>query len=223
MSNRYTNLTKEELYGIVEGIRRKNNIDFSDLDRDFRDICSDFKGYEVAYHKFPNKYIRGLSVVDEKIILLNPLRSEIEQNFDCAHELFHTVLHRNSGHKTFTCHDYAHPNQDKYLEWQANEAGAEILIPYKKFIPDFTAAIKNCSNSDDYKNLIIYFAGKYRVTQTVVKNRIDALKYEIYQHEIDDVPINELVILSDTRQRENNIFIPSYHDRFLSDGTKKAL
>ena len=222
MNNQYSNLNKEELYRIVEGIRIKNNMDFSDLDKDFREICSDFKGYEIAYHKFPNKNIRGLAVVNEKIILLNPLRTEVEQNFDCAHELFHTVLHKNLGHRTFTCFDYAHPNQNKYIEWQANEAGAEILIPYKKFIPEFASAFNNCSDYNDYMQLIIYLSGEYRVTQTVIKNRIDALKYEIHQHEVDDVPINKLVIMSDNKQKENNIFIPSYHSRFNPDGTKKT-
>ena len=211
-------ITKKDLYQIVESIRSKNGVDYSEIEENFHNYCSNFKGFDVLYHKFKTRAIRGLAIVDEKIIFLNPLRTDTEQNFDCAHEFFHVVLHKNSGHRTFNCCDYAHPKQDPYLEWQANEAGAELLIPYKKFIPEFVSAIQCCDDFCDYWNIIDSFATEYRVTHTVIRNRVDSLKYEIYQHEIKDIPVDKLIITSASKQKENGIFIPSYHDRF---GTNK--
>ena len=209
--------TKKGLYEAVDRVRAKSGIDASEIDMDFHKFCSRFKGIDITYHKFPNRSIRGLAVVNEKIILLNSLRTNTEKNFDCAHEFFHIVLHQNAKHKTFKCLDSI--NQNNALEWHANEAGAEFLVPYRKIIPEYVSELNKCSTPYEYWGLINSLAAKYNVTPIVIKYRIDSLKYEITQYE-NGVEIENLRILSARQQQVNNIYIPSYHDRFRTD--KKA-
>lgn len=86
-------------------------------------------GIKLERIPFKTRGLRGMSYPGARpqpdIILLNSKRSEIEQNFDCGHEMVHLAIHRNLNKKVFNCFDRSTaPNQDPFLEWQANEGAA---------------------------------------------------------------------------------------------------
>lgn len=64
------------------------------------------------------------------------------------------------------------------------------------------------------------YAEKFNVTSIVLKNRLNALKYEIYQYIEQEVDLDNIKFLSKTKQENLGISIKSFNDleneRFLS-------
>ena len=62
-------------------------------------------GIKLERIPFKTRGLRGMSYPGARpqpdIILLNSKRSEIEQNFDCGHEMVHLAIHRNLNKKVF--------------------------------------------------------------------------------------------------------------------------
>lgn len=215
--------TKEDLYRAVDEVRRILNVQ-SDFNRvDIRNLIASLDWLDVEFMDLPSKRIRGATNPKNGFIILNSNRNHLEQRFDFAHEFFHVILHRYKDDALFfSClEDELHINNDKIYEWQANEAAAELLIPYKKFVPEFIDFFELCSDIYQYEIAIGYFADTYEVSRSVIEYRIESLSYEIYQYECGK-NINEIEILSKTKQIQRGIKVPSYHNRFNPDGTKKA-
>lgn len=42
--------------------------------------------------------------------------------------------HRDASKSPFLCGEYRFPQQDSFLEWQANEGAAEILMPWRQMV-----------------------------------------------------------------------------------------
>ncbi|MCR5479328.1 MAG: ImmA/IrrE family metallo-endopeptidase [Ruminococcus sp.] len=148
---------------------------------------------------------------DINCILINSNLSQTELNFHGTHELMHIYLPSESKGTTFRCYDKIRPYQDSYLEWLANEGAAELLMPYKWFIVDFSELYKLYST--DRTRWIQHYqfftpfdllAHKYHVSTMVVKNRIRNLSYEIQQYN-QGVDINRIRILSNTQQERLGI------------------
>lgn len=174
--------------------------------------------YGIKLEKIPFKTrgLRGMSYPGAKpqpdIILLNSKRSEVEQNFDCAHELVHLTMHRHLNKQVFNCFDGSTaPNQDSFLEWQANEGAAEFFIPYKVFIPHLKECIGNKPSRENIEEFKRYAADLYCVPPAVIKYRIESLKYEILQY-YSGITIDNLQIISKRQQERMGLYIRSLNE-----------
>nr|DAF98360.1 MAG TPA: IrrE protein [Siphoviridae sp. ctnNB1] len=200
-------IDKESLYKRVQNIRNQLKITFNDYPIDSQYLCRESLGKKIGYAPFKTPALRGIASLDKSnpkndVILLNKFRSKVEQNFDCAHEFIHTVAHRKLQDRTsFSCFETVTKKQDPFIEWQANEGAAELLVPYKDFIPTYiTLSQKNARNwygTPPLKEL----SERYNVTETVIQNRISSLNYEIYQY-MEHGDINRIEILSQNKQTQ---------------------
>lgn len=204
--------TKAYLYQYVSDLKGCVGIKPTDAGIDFYEICKKNQKLKMDVVDFKDRSLRGISVPVDQIIILNSSRSYAERNFDCAHEFIHVVKHRYENFQTFDF-DKFHPNQNPYLEWQANEGAAEMLVPYKIFIPKFCKNVKNCNDIFEYCNLKQHLANYFKVPLTVIDLRIENLKYEIQQYE-NGCSINKLHILSNAQQIKNKISVMSYNVKF---------
>lgn len=205
--------TKESLYQYVNELKHCMGIDHKEIGIKFYDKCKMLQKLKIELVDFKEKTLRGMSWPNDYIILLNSSRSCVERNFDCAHEFIHVVKHRHENFQTFNCFDTLRPNQNLFLEWQANEGAAEMLVPYKIFIPKFCKNVKNCNDIFEYCNLKQHLANYFKVPLTVIDLRIENLKYEIQQYE-NGCSINKLHILSNAQQIKNKISVVSYNVKF---------
>jgi len=173
-------------------------------------------GIKLERIPFKTRGLRGMSYPGARpqpdIILLNSKRSEIEQNFDCGHEMVHLAIHRNLNKKVFNCFDRSTaPNQDPFLEWQANEGAAEFFVPYRFFIPLLKECVGNNPKRGDINEFKRYAAELCCVPPAVIKYRIESLKYEILQY-YSGVDINDLQLISKRQQERMGLYIKSLNE-----------
>lgn len=83
------------------------------------------------------------------------------------------------------------------LEWQANEAAAEFLLPYRIFLP----LLKNIRSNSNRLSGLIRISQTYGVSTQMVKNRVDSLSYELWQYQ-NGVPIEQIRLVSKSRQQQ---------------------
>ena len=205
---------KEQLYKKV--LRMKRFLIFMPYQYGINIVRRWDYGIKLERIPFKTRGLRGMSYPGTKpqpdIILLNSKRSEIEQNFDCAHELVHLTIHRNLNKQVFNCFDRSTaPNQDPFLEWQANEGAAEFFVPYKVFIPHLKECIGNNPSKGDIEDFRHYAADLYCVPPAVIKYRIESLKYEILQY-YSGISIDDLQIISKRQQERMGLYIKSLNE-----------
>lgn len=199
--------TKENLYKEIDNIRAFLGLSTTDRAGLFLwDALAAQPNLVIQTVPFKTAALRGMlyfgSDTENNVMLLNQNRSIEEQIFDCSHETCHLFLHRGEYRPSFTCMDTVCDHQDSYLEWHANEGGAQLLLPYQDFIPRFVFFLhamrtqKHCIPS--------ILAKYYKVTQTVVNNRISSLSYEIDQYR-NGVALDRIEILSNRQQRKLGI------------------
>ena len=94
---------------------------------------------ELSFTSFESDSIGAMLYKDSfSAILVNSNKSPLDQRFDLAHELIHFWFHPSQ-----TSFSFQKPHlRDKEKEWQANEGAAELLLPYKDFIPRFVKTAK---------------------------------------------------------------------------------
>ena len=191
-------MTKAQLYKVANNIR--NNLLLYDFPINSREIVYGYKQITLEILDFSSARIGGILMKGEKhsYIGLNSCRDAWEQNFDCMHELLHYWIHPPN---TYTCSSVP---RNSYLEWEANEGAAELLIPYYRFIPEVYDVYCYIANGHPIFNYSDYFSKLYFVTPTVVKLRINSLSYEIIQF-ANNVPLDNLNILSKQAQSRLNI------------------
>jgi Zn-dependent peptidase ImmA (M78 family) len=191
----------------------KNNIHFSVYPLNVIKDCLQI-GIEVKKESFSTKGLRGIAIKgsgkEKDIIVLNPIRNPEEQNFDCGHECVHLFKHRNEKVTSFHCFETVLPQQNSFLEWQANEGSAELLVPYKFFIPMFCKYRGYCKNATDYMAFKNKLAEIFKVPVAVITLRIENLKYEIYQYE-NGISLDNIEIKSNTQLKRERINIVSYN------------
>jgi len=206
--------SKLDLYKIVDTIRENYKIDNDIYPINSVELCKNKDEILIDEIPFKTAGMRGMAIVSDEekdIILLNSYRDCIAHNFDCSHELIHLNLHRNQSEKTFNCYDKVKPHQDEILEWQANEGAAELLVPYKLFLPKIK---DSCSCLKDWQNirmLKFILASDFCVTETVIQYRIESLKYEICQF-LNGTSIDDLDILSHKQEVQQGINLCSIND-----------
>lgn len=175
-------------------------------------------GIVVGAIPFKTPGLRGMAFVSDDqapdSIMLNSLRTELEQNFDCGHEAVHLTLHRHLDQKTFNCFDEkVHAEQDPFLEWQANEGSAEFLVPHTVFIPLVKLYLGTKPDHDSVENFKLISSKLFGVPPAVIKYRLESLKYEIVQY-YAGVKILDIEILSKHQQEKRGIYITSLNRIF---------
>jgi Zn-dependent peptidase ImmA (M78 family) len=223
--------TKEELYSDIEHYRQALGLTGKETLNNAIELC-ERHNCKVGLLPFTTRGLRGMSCVDPNgpdIIMLNINRPRCENNFVCIHEALHIVRHKKYGGMSFRCYDDVKKSQNPFWEWEANEGAAELLMPYKTFIPDLVSRYIDCDPDPwDYaeymNNIIVPLGNEYYATETMVDYRINNLKYEIAMYcSCGDMKFVKPV--SKTKQLENNIhmerygvddFIRLYKDRYAS-------
>lgn len=204
-------MTKAELYESISEIRGYFNIGWNDYPINCISCCKSTYGIEVNIVPFRTKGLRGMAVIGDRnqndLILLNEHRSNNELNFDCGHELMHLCFHRKRK-KSFNCFQKVLPQQNKYIEWQANEGSAEFLIPYKLFLPLVKQYYDTFYSWQNIMHFRAIAAEMFNVSESVINYRLENLKYELDQY-LAGVPLEKVNILSSSQQLIRNIHVQS--------------
>lgn len=212
-------LDKAGLYAVIEEHRTRWDISLSDYPINILSLCQYIGNIIVKQLPFHTPGLRGMATKrcdwnSSDIILLNASRSKEEQNFDCGHELIHLTEHRKSTTQTFHCFDQTIPSQDCFLEWQANEGSAELILPYRILITQLVDEIRLARGmgikvENNMQFVPEAYAKRYNVTEAFIRNRIDSLSYEICQYD-SGVSIDEIEILSRKKQNKKGIDLRRY-------------
>lgn len=171
--------TKKELYDDIDRFRREHDITGHDiLTHPIRFAQS--LGYLVEYSPFRTPGLRGMAAPLEGwagAIILNSRRGETENGFVAAHEMTHCIRHIGKHHTALSCYDDPSQCQNAFYEWEANESAAELIMPYRIFIPDYVSAFQRCQGRED---LVLHtLAKRYAATMTQISFRVHSLKFEI--------------------------------------------
>lgn len=210
-------LTKTELYSKVDNIRQILNINIERYPIDILFESYFIPNLDIKHHQFKSKNFGGMLMHGQKIdtMILNSKRTTREKEFDCAHEIIHLYEHRGNG-TIFNCTDKKYVRKlnkiDTTLEWQANEGAAELLLPWKIFIPDLVREYSISVGTIDkspYINSI--FANKYGVTDSIIEYRVENLRYEILQY-LKGVNLDNVDILSNNQIKKYKIDTKGYID-----------
>ena len=204
------NNAKGALYRYVDELRNYLGISQSELPVNVIDLCHKEGSVDIMYHQFDTAGFCGAALVGniKDTIILNSTRSEYEQNFDCGHEVVHLTKHRTQNSGVFNCFKNA---QNSFFEWEANEGAAELIVPYKQLIPDLLDLFNPVTSSGDIFYAYAILSEKYRVSEMVMKNRNENLKYEIYQV-ASGGSINSISIMPKKQQEKAGICVPSCYE-----------
>lgn len=207
--------TKSELYKYVRWLREQLNVNYDSYPISTVGICNQIDDVEIKYHDFNTNGFCGAVLIGNRsnTVILNSNRSDLEQNFDCGHELVHMTKHRNKGMDCFSCMELRVKRQPNvsFYEWEANEGSAEFLVPYELLFPEIKKALPTLNVSSDYRRLKRAMSDKFKVTDAVIHYRFDSLRYEIQQY-LNGTDINDLAFLSNKQQKESAIKVKSLND-----------
>lgn len=180
---------KERLYGFVDRCRADLGIPYCVPINTLR-LCAAYPRIDVIQHTFSTHGLCGAAYAGDKkdAIILNSARTDAEQNFDCGHELIHLARHRERNGGIFQCFS---ESQNSFIEWEANEGSAQLIVPYQDFIPRFS----ECFSSHKERYAPDVLAEHYRVTSRVIEIRIESLSYEIDQYR-RGIPVTEIKLYS---------------------------
>ena len=206
-------LSKRKLYEKIDTIRGLFGIPVGRFHLNMKSILNPYSGVNIGAKDFRTRGLRGMARLataqDEcDVILLNSCRTELEQNFDCCHEMVHLFVDRDENRPAFTCFDKVPDKQDRFVEWHANEGGAQFLVPYQTFIPVFTGAYEKLQRSHDF-DLYGYLSDLYNVSTMVIGIRMESLAYEIDQYS-QGVMLENLDICSRTQLNRMGITPTNY-------------
>lgn len=204
-------LKKCDLYAEVEQFRR--NVKITPQHYPLNSLClANYLGLRTKIMDFETQGLKGALILKNNTdgcVFLDERQSPAERNFFCSHEIMHYILHRGLGDPVFACYD-AQPQQSRIREWQANEGAAELLLPYRMFIPDFLNLFNPLTCWGDIFNAYTVLAARYNVSSMVVQNRVESLTYEIYQAAYG-YPIDFISVISRREQAQRGISVPSCH------------
>ena len=158
------------LYGQIAALRRCWHI------RDPFDpflIADTLPGVELYETPFASAGLRGLLVTSHDKsgarIILNARRSAEEQMFDLSHELVHFALHP----PTDTVHGYS-----PFMEWQANEGAAELLLPRTLLLHLLAETRERIRSPYDASRLIQSLARRQGIRESVIRWRVWSLRQD---------------------------------------------
>lgn len=207
--------SKLELYQFVNELHDYFDIDYDSFPVDTIDLCLSRPGTEIQYHRFKTNGFCAAVLLGDKIdtVVLNSNRAENEVNFDCGHEIIHKTKHRGFGIDTFSCMDLKSKKNAKlsFLEWEANEGSAQLLVPYYSLLPEIKKSYHLLRTWHDFCQFKVDLSNKYGVTDAVINYRFESLKYEIIQY-MNGIDLKSLSILSNSQQRAKGIRCQSLND-----------
>lgn len=206
---------KKDLHLFVELLRKEMNLNLGSYPISTVKLCEATSCVDVDYVNFKTKGICGTAMLGEKVdtIILNMNRSERERNFDCGHEIIHLTHHRENQQECFQCFATPKPSQDPFVEWQANEGSAELLVPYKLLLPEVRTACGNINSFGKLESFKTSMALNFDVSMAVINYRLESLKYEIRQY-FSGVPFENINFLSKAEQDRLGMSVPSLNDIF---------
>lgn len=109
------------------------------------------------------------------LILLNSARPPEARRFSLAHELVHYTLHPEPGAR------------DARLEWQANAGAAELLMPWRRFVPYL--AVRRSLLASSPERLFAEAAAEYGVSYTQAQLRVTETRYALRRY-ADGAPLD---------------------------------
>lgn len=196
------NNAKTNLYQHVSRLRDQLHVTLASYPLRLMDLCFQHP-IHIKRHAFQTPGFCALAFIGEHAdtVVLNENRNLFEQNFDCGHELIHLTKHRNLKLGRFHCFDKTQPTQNPFIEWEANEGAAELLVPYQLFLPALLEISQTyCRTPQKVKSAL---ADRFHVTSSVIEYRIQSLQYELYQYAVLGSDISQINLLSrhETKQQ----------------------
>lgn len=181
-------LTKKELYQEIDAIRSRLPYIPKSLKVYQLQLQQMFSDLHIVQKELDSKKLSGMLLRSEiSLIILNSSRNEISQRFTLTHEMIHYFLHKGTGQ--FFCQD----DDFSPFEWQANEGAAELLVPYRLFLP--LAARYHAILQTNRKFALRTLAQQFGVSLTIISYRLKSLSWELEQYE-NEVPLKEICLLS---------------------------
>lgn len=188
-------LSKDGLYKAVDSLKSHYSIYPDECPVYLPDILVNnaCKIIDIEECDFPHGTINGLGILADTadlkrdLIILDKNRSSAEKNFTCAHELIHLELQKphTACTKFYMKTNKLIPYQDSVQEALANEGAAEILMPYRVFIPSlfYTAnyffSLEQENFWQAFECIISKLANTFNVEKQMIYKRIESLKAEI--------------------------------------------
>lgn len=128
--------SKAELYRAIDSIRTHLSISLDDYPINLQKIIKKHPEIiQVEEVAFTTPHFGGLIIRREhplpNVVVLNANGTSEDQNFALAHEIVHIFCHPNQNH------DYCPAKNHSWMDKQANEGAAELLMPFKLFIQYF--------------------------------------------------------------------------------------
>lgn len=205
--------TKGDLYLAINAFKENEGISNP---TDLIEECQRHGWAKVAKTNFRTAGLKGMSYLatnenENNVIMLRSSLPADELNFVCGHEIVHIEFHRHYRIKTFSCFDKIKANQNSYLEWQANEGSAELIVSMYDFLPKIKKTLPHLKGWSDFNQFKFELAEQFNVTDAVITYRFESLKYEIHQY-VNGTSINSLEILSRSQQEARGIYVKSYND-----------
>lgn len=188
-------LTKQALYQKIEEIRPRLPCIPKALDDYQVQLKQLYPNLSVVRKALDSKKVSGMLLRNgNALILLNDSRTEISQRFTLTHEMVHYFLH--SEVLQFFCEE----DGDSPYEWQANEGAAELLVPYRTFLPLVSRIrpLLQINREGAYSQLAKQFA----VSPTVISNRMQSLSFELNQY-CNGVALDRIELLSSRKIPSN--------------------
>lgn len=181
-------MTRGALYHRIDSMRRKYGI---------RGVFDPYAFVEtqqvpIVLHRFTNERLRGILVRAGRHygVILDTRLTQAERRFTLTHEIVHFELHYGeSGGATF---------QDGGFEYQADEGAAELLMPYRDFIPRAASMRRRYLKSQTAA--VAALAAFYRLDCEIVRRRLTSLSYELDLYR-KGVPVCEIEPLSSRRRQ----------------------
>lgn len=200
------------MYNIVSNIKHQLDIGMSDYPLNIFEVCKNISNVDIKAVPFKTDDLRGIVSLARNeseihAILVNSNKSFEEQNFHGFHELMHIPTVDQPG-TILRCFDTIKPTQDSYLEWLANEGAAEFVAPYYALLPMVKDEIDVMSEYIGTWNFCDNHSVDFGVSPIVLQNRIESLKYEIFQY-LNGVPLDKIEVLSLNKQKQRGISVKS--------------
>lgn len=186
--------------------------------------------YDDENNKIEENINAGTIFIDKNVHLFFA-DSEHSENFTIMHECIHWFIHRkyflfskicNNGQSTIACGadgEIKNIRNNKDLQWierQANQITARVLMPEKTFLTDYYKFFRNSSSELNYEKIsesVMELSKNYSVSITATKIRLSELGINeltgIYEF-IDDTYVESYFYKQ--KQNENISFSISRYD-----------
>ena len=201
---------KEKLYDFIENNIRPIFDAPNKIGLNLISLCQNDPTNDLIIHPMSTKGFCGVILFGNKVdtIILNEGRTDTERNFDLAHEIVHKYKHRNQTSLVCGC---LNDTKNGFLEWEANEGAAELLLPYKHFIPRLMEVYNQLDYTVRMEKVKDILAQEYGVTASIIELRIKNLKFEIDQYRTG-VPLDKIVLMSQNQLKNHGVHVKSLFD-----------